>query len=51
MGWVEAEDLKVGYPLYRGDQGTLAIVAIESERRVETVYNLRGLTVPSSINF
>jgi hypothetical protein len=40
MGWVEAEDLKVGYPLYRGDQGTLAIAAIESERRVETVYNL-----------
>jgi RHS repeat-associated protein len=40
MGWVEAENLKVGYPLYRGDRGTLAIAAIESERRVETVYNL-----------
>ncbi|MCE9686259.1 RHS domain-containing protein [Shewanella sp. AS16] len=40
MGWVEAEDLKVGYPLYRGDRGTLSIAAIESERRFETVYNL-----------
>jgi hypothetical protein len=40
MGWVEAEDFTVGYPLYRGVQGTLAIAAIESERWVETVYNL-----------
>lgn len=39
-GWVEAEDLKIGYPLYRGDDSTLSIASIETEARHETVYNL-----------
>lgn len=39
-GWVEAEDLQTGQPLYRGDLGTISIAQIERENRVETVYNL-----------
>ena len=39
-GWVEAEDLLVGQPLYRGDLGTIGIAEITREKRVETVYNL-----------
>ncbi|MCP4986708.1 MAG: hypothetical protein GY928_11825 [Colwellia sp.] len=39
-GWVEAEDLQIGQPLYRGDLGTIAIAKITRETRVETVYNL-----------
>nr|WP_239480299.1 RHS repeat-associated core domain-containing protein [Parashewanella hymeniacidonis] len=40
-GWVEAEDLQLGDPLYRGDRaGTLSITNIDSQTRVETVYNL-----------
>ncbi len=38
--WVEAEDLQIGQPLYRGDLGTIAIAKITRETRVETVYNL-----------
>ncbi len=39
-GWVEAEDLKIGQQLYRGDQGSVGIAKISREQRTETVYNL-----------
>lgn len=39
-GWVEAEDLQIGQPLYRGDLGTIAIADITRETRVDTVFNL-----------
>nr|WP_237158887.1 RHS repeat-associated core domain-containing protein [Shewanella khirikhana] len=39
-GWVEAEDLQQGDPLYLSDKRTLHIRAITTEFRTETVYNL-----------
>ncbi|MGX2952059.1 GH-E family nuclease [Shewanella sp. JL219SE-S6] len=39
-GWVEAEDLKHGDPLYLSDKRTLHIRDINTETRTETVYNL-----------
>lgn len=39
-GWVEAKDLKLGDPLYRGDKGSISIAKIKREQRTETVYNL-----------
>ncbi|WP_407695882.1 RHS repeat-associated core domain-containing protein [Shewanella sedimentimangrovi] len=39
-GWVEAEDLQKGDPLYLSDKRTLHIRAITTETRTETVYNL-----------
>ena len=38
-GWVEAQYLKLGDPLYRGDKGSLSIGKIAYEQRTETVYN------------
>lgn len=39
-GWVEADDLQVGDPLYQGDAGTVPIRHITRDQRHETVYNL-----------